>query len=980
MSTKRAFFVFALTGLLTLIACKHQGAFVPSEHTDANGFTYISVSQDPLEARIYTLENGLKVFLTVNRDEPRIASLIGVRAGAAYDPEETTGLAHYFEHMMFKGTDEIGTLDWEKEKDLLDRISVLFEEHRAAGDPEEKARIYKAIDSLSVEAARYCIPNEYDKMVSALGAKRTNAGTSLDYTVYINDIPSNALEKWAMLESERFSDIVLRLFHTELETVYEEFNMYQDMDRSRARSALMEGLFPNHPYGRDVIGLPEHLKNPSMANIYQFAETYYRPNNMAVALSGDLDFEAAIQVIDKYFGKLERGDIPEQKVILEEPIEEPVVKEVVGKDKESVQFAFRFDGYGSNDHAMVTMIDMILSNSKAGLIDLHLNQEQKVLQAGSYPYFLKDYGMHSFTGTPRQGQTLEEVKDLLLAEIDKVKNGEFEDWLPEAILNDMRLQEIRAQENNFSRVFKYISAFTKFMAYEDELAFLDKLEKITRDDIIQFARERYNDNYVVVYKRHGEPQNLIRVEKPPITSVTINREDKSAFHQAFDTMATGQIKPVFVDFASAVVTEAFAPGADLSYIRNEDNELFTLVYILDMGSKHDRLLPLAVEYLPYLGTGRYTPAGLQQELFRLGLSMDVNAGEDRCYVSLSGLETSFEKGVELLEHVLSSVVPDTATYRDYMEGILKKRADDKLNKNTILWSRLFNYGKYGPFSPVTHILSEAELANLDPAVLADKLHQLTSYKHKVFYYGTRDLAGVRSMLRKHHQLPESLNDYPPAAEFIFQESHQNRVFFVDYDMVQANILMMAQGPSFDPSLVPPARLFGEYFGSGLSSIVFQEIRESKALAYSAFSAFSEPRKLDEPFYLYGFVGTQADKLHIATEALMDLMNNMPRAEKQFEMAAESMMRKIETERIIKTQIYWTWQRMRDLGLEHDIRRDVYQAMTEADMDAFEAFFNEYIAGKKYSFLVMGKKEDIDMNVLAQLGVVKELTLEEIFGY
>lgn len=128
--------------------------------------------------------------------------------------------------------------------------------------------------------------NEYDKLVSSLGAKNTNAGTSYDQTVYINDIPSNELEKWLTLESERFGDVVLRLFHTELETVYEEYNMYNDMDDSRASNALMEGLFPSHPYGRDVIGLPEHLKNPSMVNIYNFYRTFYVPNNMAIVLSG----------------------------------------------------------------------------------------------------------------------------------------------------------------------------------------------------------------------------------------------------------------------------------------------------------------------------------------------------------------------------------------------------------------------------------------------------------------------------------------------------------------------------------------------------------------------------------------------------------------------------------------------------------------------------------------------------------------------
>ena len=318
MLTKKSFhFLISLKSLsylpvaaLLLSACQPRG-FETRTATDKNGFTYEYVTNDPLGVRMYTLDNGLKVLHSYNDDEPRVATMIGVRAGSLSDPIETTGLAHYFEHMMFKGTDKVGTLDWEKEKVLLDEISELFEFHRSTDDPELKKQIYNRIDSVSQLAAAYVVPNEYDKLVSSLGAKQTNAGTSYDFTVYMNDIPSNEFEKWLKLESDRFQNMVLRLFHTELETVYEEFNMYQDMDRSRANIALMESLFPNHPYGRSVIGLPEHLKNPSKVKIYEFAQTWYKPNNMAIVLSGDIDPEEAVVLIDKYFGKLDPNpDLP----------------------------------------------------------------------------------------------------------------------------------------------------------------------------------------------------------------------------------------------------------------------------------------------------------------------------------------------------------------------------------------------------------------------------------------------------------------------------------------------------------------------------------------------------------------------------------------------------------------------------------------------------------------------------------------------
>jgi len=974
---KKLVVVFILAALFACSADKYK----VHTATDSNGYTYEYVSNDPLRARIYTLDNSLKIYLSYNADEPRIATLIGVRAGSTSDPVETTGLAHYFEHMMFKGTNKVAALNWEEEKFYLTMISDLFEQHRATDDSATKKVIYKKIDSVSQIAASFVAANEYDKLVSSLGAKRTNAGTSYEQTVYVNDIPSNEFEKWLELESERFNEMVLRLFHTELETVYEEFNMYQDMDWSRVNKALMKGLFPNHPYGGDVIGLPEHIKNPSLVNINKFAQTWYVPNNMAIALSGDLDFENAIVLIDKYFGPMKPNqNLPVIEQPVEEPINEPVIKEVTGPDAESLIFAYRFDGDNSMDQKYVTLIDMILSNSQAGLIDLDLNQKQKVLRAGAFPWFMRDYGTHRFYGQPREGQTLEEVKDLLLGEIEKVKTGEFDDWMIQAVINDLRLSEIRGQESNFSRIYEFMDIFIKNVPYSDRLKFLDELEKISKEDLMAFAKEKYRNNYVVVYKRTGENKNLVKVEKPPITPIKINREDQSEFYKEFIKEEPKPIKPVFVDFKKEIISDKLNSGIEISYIKNKTNELFNLQYIIDMGKKHNLELPLAVNYLPYIGTDKYTPEELQKEFFKHGLSMDVYTGNNRCYVYITGLQKSFEKGVELLEHVLAGAVPDQKAYDDYIDGILKKRSDAKLNKSSILWGGLYNYGRYGAFNPNTNIIPEQELKKIDPSELTNLIKDLYSYEHRLFYYGQECLKDMIPVIDKYHNVPGELKPYPSPVKYIEPETDKNIVYFVNYDMSQVSVMMIAKGPMFDKSLIPPSKVFGEYFGGGLSSIVFQEIREARGLAYSAFSAFAIPSRKDESNFIYGFVGTQADKLEEATNALLDLMNDMPKAQKQFELAKESIRKKIETERIIKTNIFWTYQRNLDRGIDYDIRQDVYNYVKSVELDDFSYFFDKYIKDNNYTILVMGNKEMVDMNVLAKLGTVKELTLEEIFNY
>lgn len=951
-----------------------------TKQTDKSGREYSAVVDDPLKVRIYTLKNGMKVYLSVNKDEPRLQTYIAVKAGSTYDPKETTGLAHYLEHMMFKGTSKIATLDWQKESAMLNQISDLFEQHKNTTDTEKKKAIYAKIDSLSFLAAKLAVPSEYDKLVTSLGAKGTNAYTSNERTVYINDIPSNEFEKWLKLESERFSSLVLRLFHTELETVYEEFNMYQDQDWARVSETMQSALYKKHPYGtQTTIGKPEHLKNPSMVNIHNYFNAYYVPNNMAMCISGDIDPDEAITLIDKYFGSKPAGNPPKFNSPVEDPITEPIIREVFGPDMEAVNIAFRFNGFNTDHRKYVTLIDYLLNNSKAGLIDLNLVQKQRVQSAGCSPHFMIYYGQHEFDGRPREGQSLEDVKDLLLNEIEKVKRGEFDDWLLEACINDFRLGQMRAMESN-RIAHTFVNYFANLSEWNEYLKFNDEMEKITKQDIVKFANEHYGNNYVVVYKRIGKDTTIVKVDKPKLTAIEVNRDAQSEFFKEFMGIKSGNLKPEFVDFDKAISREKLKSGIELATIKNPTNEIFNLYYVFDMGKYNDKILPLAVNYLPLLGTSKYSAENLQKEFFKLGISMGVSAGSERSYVYISGLQKNFIRGLELLEHVLAEVEPDPATYHSYVETILKDRADVKLNRNAILWSGMFNYGKYGQKNPFTDIIPEKELHSINPFDLADKIREINSYKHKIFYYGPASPKLIASALDNHHKTPTPLKDYPTAVKYAELPSEKPLVYFVDYDMVQVNILLLSKNKIFDKALMPDIRVFNEYFGSGLSSIVFQEIRESKALAYSAFSAFTTPNKPDESHYIYGFVGTQADKMKTATDALMELMNKMPRAEKQFNASKESIIKKIESERIIKSGIYWNYLSNLDKGIKNDIRKDIYEKVQKTNLDAFEKFFNQHVKGKNFTYLIIGKRADVDMNVLKQIGEVKEVTLEELFGY
>jgi len=949
------------------------------QHTDASGFSYETVTNDPTGLRLYTLENGLKVYLAKNEEEPKIQTYIAVRAGSNYDPKESTGLAHYLEHMVFKGTDEIGTQDFESEKVLLTQISDLYEEHRKETDPEKKKKIYIKIDEVSQEASKISISNEYDKMISSLGAQGTNAHTWYEETVYKNKIPVNELDKWLSVESERFSQLVLRLFHTELEAVYEEFNRTQDNDFRKSYYAMLEGLFPNHPYGQQrTIGTSDHLKNPSMVAIHNYFEKYYVPNNMCVVLVGDINFDETIKKVNTAFGHYEKKEVIHPELPKEAPIASPVVKEVFGPTAESVSIGYRSEGIGSKEEKLLTLADMILTNGAAGLIDLNLNQKQLVQNANCSPTFQNDYGFHRFNGTPKSGQTLDEVKDLILGQIAKLRNGEFEDWMIEAVVNDLKLSQTREYENSSALASAYYNAFIHREDWKNRLEFLEDLKKISKQELVDFANAFYKDNYVVIYKRKGEDNNITKVQNPGITPVQLNRDKQSEFFKKFAEVETKPLQPKFVDYKSAIKETKTDNGLQVSYIENPNNDLFNLNIILDMGQDNDRKVSLAAGYLDYLGTDKYTPEELKKEFYKLGVNYNVSSSSDITYIGLSGLKENLEAGLALLEHLWNNAVPDQATYDKYVDKIAKGRQDSKTQKGNILWGGLMNYGMYGENSPLRNIYTIAELQQINPKELVDKVKELKNYKQRIFYYG-KDVNAAITALNKNHTIDANLVDYPEPISYVQKETGGN-VYFVDYDMVQSEMIFLAKGSQFDPKKMAASRLFNTYFGSGLSSIVFQEIRESKSLAYSAFSAYATASKKDRSNYVYAYIGTQANKMPEAVDAMMDLMTDMPEAEKQFNAAKEATLKKIAAQRITKSNIFWTYEGLKKRGIDYDNRKEIYDTIENMTLADLKTFFNENIKGETYNVLVIGNKKDVNIKALAKLGEVKEMDVDFLFNY
>jgi zinc protease len=979
---KKSLFLFFSLSILLFVGCKNAPqteSYAVQQQKDVNGYTYETVSNDPTGLRLYTLENGLRVYLSQNNDEPRIQTYVAVHAGSSYDPKASTGLAHYLEHMLFKGTDEIGTSDYEKEKVLVAQIADLYEQHRSEKDTLKKEQIYRKIDSISYIASGYTITSEYDKMVGSLGATGTNAHTSAEETVYHNKIPANELDKFLRLESEKFSQVVLRLFHTELEAVYEEYNRGLDSDPRKVFYALMEGIYPTHPYGQQTtLGTSEHLKNPSMVEINNYFDTYYVPNNMALVLVGDLEFDKTIKMVDKTFGKLVKKDLEYPDLPKEEPITGIVVKEVFGPTSENISMGFRAEGIGSKDEKYIRLIDMILANSSAGLIDLNLNQKKLVQNATSWTYFLNDYGMIAFDASPKEGQSLDEVKDLVLLQIEKVKKGEFDDWMIDAVINDLKLSQMRQYESSTALAGMYYDAFIHDEQWKDELQFLEDLRKISKEELVAFANTFFRDNYVIVYKRQGIDKNIVKVKNPEITPIQLDREGQSDFFVEFNALESEDLQPEFVDYKKEIQTVNLESGIELSYIQNKKNDLFNLNVIFDMGQDNDKKLALAVGYLDYLGTSTYSAEALAKEFYKLGVNHSVSVGNDRCYVSVSGLQENMDKGLELLEQLLADATVDQEAYDKYVSSILKARMDGKTEKGNILRNGLMSYAQYGENSRLREIYTADELKAINPSELVAIIKDLENFKHRIFYYGKDEKQAIAA-LNKNHVVPAELKDYPVAKQFEQLETG-GEVYFSDFDMVQTELYLISKGEQFDSKKLALASVFNSYFGDGFSSIVLSELRESQSLAYAASAGYLPASNKDYDDRVYAYIGTQANKLPQAVDAIMKLMNNMPEAQENFNKAKNEALKQIAAQRITKSNIFWNYESLKKRGIDYDNREEIYNEIQNMTMADLSNFFNENVKGKNYSVAVIGNKNDMDMKALSKLGQVHEMDVDYLFNY
>ena len=884
---------------------------------------------------------------------------------------------------MFKGTQKFGTIDHAKEKPYLDEITRRYESYRKLTDPAQRKQAYHEIDSVSQLAAKYNIPNEYDKLMASIGSQGTNAYTSNDVTCYVENIPNNEIENWAKVQSDRFQNMVIRGFHTELEAVYEEKNISMASDNDKEFAALWKLLTPTHPYGtQTTIGEQEHLKNPSIINIQNYFHRYYVPNNVAICLAGDFDPDQTIAIIDKYFGSWKKSDnLTRPEFSLQPDITAVKDTAVVGKEAENVMLAWKFKGANDKESDVLDVIEDMLSNGKAGLMEVDLEQQMKLASAGAFVYGLHDYSAFILAGNPNKGQKLEEVRSLMLQEMAKLRRGEFDNDLLPSVIANKKLNFYRGLDSNDNRASIMADAFINDEKWEDVAGKLERQSKLTKQDIVDFANKYLrDDNFVCVYKQMGEDTTLKKIEKPAITPIPANREYESAFVKEIKNAQVPEIQPQFLDFKKDLTVGKTSRKLPLVYKQNTQDDLFNLVFRYEFGDEDDIRYSYAAQYLDYIGTDKKSVSAIKQAFYKLACNFSIAQSSKTLQISLNGLNENLPAALQLTEEILHHAKADKTSWNQFIDLIEKQQQDAKTNQMSN-FSYLWDYSTYGAYNPTRNAIKTADLRKMDPQELVNLLGGLNNIEHTVAYYGPYSEKQLNALLAKEHKTAKKLAAVPEGKEYKMEEIKQNEIYIAPYDA--KNIYLRSYqntGKKSDVKDGALISLFNEYYGGGMNTIVFQELRETRGLAYNAGAAYYTPVRKDEKDYFMRHIITQNDKMMDCIHVFDEITDNLPQNEASFNLAKQNLMKSIQSRRVTKAGVINAYFNAKLMGIDYDVTKLYYEQLPSLTLQDITNFEKQNIVGKPYRMVILGDEKNLDMKSLEKIAPIKRLSQEEIFGY
>lgn len=946
--------------------------------------SYQSQAEDlnALKVKEYRLENGLTVWLNEDHSQPKVFGAVVVKAGAKDCPD--TGIAHYFEHMMFKGTDRIGTLDYESEKVLLDSIAMKYDELAMTEDTAARARLQKEINELSIRSSEYVIPNEFNRLINRFGGSGLNAATSYDATIYFNTFSPQYMVQWAEINSERLINPVFRLFQSELETVYEEKNMYGDFIGGQVMDTLMARYFGPHPYAYPIIGSTKNLKNPRLTEMHKFFEDYYVASNMALILSGDFDAQQVMPILEKAFSRIRSGNAPKQEKVMLPPFN--------GRETMKVKFpipfikamGLGFRGVSANHEDQVALniaVNLLNNANGTGYLD-KLMVEHKLMGALAINESMNEAGILAVAIMPKLLiQSYSSVEKMVWDEINRVKNGDFSDEMFNSLKLEQKRQYASSLENIDSRATIMMNLFSQGKSWNDYLNEVARIESITKEDVVRVAQKYFSNNYLCVTKSTGKypKDNLPKPAFSPV--VPRNADASSSYAKQLEKIPEQQVAPRIIDFEKDVKTSKLTPLVTLYTTPNPLNDIFTLNISYGIGALEQPELMQLTNYLQLLGTESLSFEQFRSRLQSIGSTLAFDVTPDAFVMKVTGFDNHIDETMELVGDFIRHAKADDKKLRQIVDDAkVSEKAFFKSGDNVA--SALLEQVKYGDQSRYLRKLSLSQIKKLkgkDMLAIYDKVRSVQCDLH---YCGTLPVEKVIGTIRQH--LPLERTTVASNSPYYRELKQYDRptVFFIDMpDMAQSIVYGYVKGdPVDDKASRHASQLFSVYFGGDMSSLMFQEIREFRSFAYRTSGRYQLPNHAHKGTAgsFTAMLSTQSDKTLDALGVLDSLIREMPLKPERMEAVKQTLVNRINNDYPPFRNLSEKVASARMEGFDRDPAEEFLRDIATMDMQDISRFYQEQISGRPVVYVITGNRKHIDMKKLAEYGTIIKVKKKGIY--
>lgn len=934
----------------------------------------------------YKLQNGLTVYLWEDSNVPTVYGSVMVRAGAVDEPNDYSGLAHYLEHVMFKGTQTIGALDWEKEKPLYEDIIRLYDELSATQDPVKRTELEKRINEVSLEAAQYGSTNEFSNLLQSIGGEDMNAGTSNDQTVYYSMFPAFMMDKWLALNSERFINPVYRTFQAELENVYEEYNMYEDQTSTHVKKFVFGHSYQGHPYERDVIGYPEHLKNPKLSKLIEYYNTWYVPNNMALVLIGNFKAEKAKPLIENYFGRFQAKPLPERPTYPDIDFsQKPSFKAKIGLQP-MVLWGYKGVAMNNEDYVLLDFCTNLLNNSmNTGLLD-KITMDGDVQYAAAMLDARRDRGrlliqsVPYFDANQRLYESDKATEKVVMEQVNKLKSGELEDWLVESVKNEQLRGYVISTEstNGKAALLRNIFSYQLPDDYFDK--WLTTIKGVTKDDVKRVAQKYITDSYMTLSIEEGTPKKE-KLKKPDIAPIKGPENKKSAYWEQLAKIPAEPFSVTYNDFSS-VATAPLYDGVRLHHTTNPLNNYFSLTLRYGVGTEKMPKLRYATEMMNSVGImPSEDPQSVRRQLSELNASCTFNVSDDYFYITIVGSDDKMKDICTLVTRMILMPKVEEKQLNRVVGTELSQRLMVEKKTPDVLSDALLEYAMYKDKSSYIDRLSLTDLINLNQSDLAGTIIRATNYELDIHYVGTLPLEEAKTLLSANLPLKEGVvkSESPLIKPRVSYE--KPTVFFLpNKDSKQAKLYFYFEGEPYDIADEVTYRAFTEYFSGGFNGLVMQEVRENRSMAYTAGGRFVTPPLNGKNTHFIGYIGTQPDKAADAVDVFMNLIKDMPAYPERMDDLKVYLKQSYLSEKPsfrMRSQLFDAWKQ---LGYTEDPAKANAAKIDAISFDDVLKFYEKYVKGKPVTVIIMGDPSMINQKQLeATYGKLTKMNANKLFS-